>query len=77
MALTRDLGHLALALCLGIPLIILVILIGSMLLLPTSDEPQLGEHEPTGSFVCISDVAGTLLLCEQNYGAQPTTYALP
>lgn len=77
MSRSRDVRHLALGLCLGIPLIVLLILTGSTLLLRAFDAPPPDEPEPIGSFVCTSDVAGTLLLCEQSYSAQPTTSETP
>lgn len=69
---TRDVRQLALALCLGIPLLVLLLAIGLMVLLHTFEEPHPDTFEPPESFVCMSDVGGTLLLCEWNYSAQPS-----
>lgn len=73
--LTRDLRQLALGLCLGFPLLVLLNLIGLTVLLHTFDEPRTDEHEPTGSFVCISGEAGTLPLCVQSCNALPMNSA--
>lgn len=70
MRCSRDIGQLALALCLGTALLVLLLVTGSMALLHTSEPPRPDTYEPPASFVCTSDVAGTLLLCEQSYGAQ-------
>lgn len=77
LRLTRDVRQLAFAVCLGIPLITLLILIGSKILLSTFDERSSDMPEHTGSFVCISDVAGTLLLCEESYSAPWTSDPKP
>ena len=62
-----------LGLCLGIPLLALLLAIGLMTLLHTFAGPPPATFEPPGSFVCMSDVGGTLLLCEWNSSEQPTS----
>ena len=69
----RDARQLALALCLGIPPLVLLLAIGSMVLLRMSDQPRPDTSEPPVSFVCMSDEAGTLLLCERNFSEHPTS----
>lgn len=69
---TGDLRQLAWALCLGIPLLALLLVIGSTVLLRTFEPRPPATFEPPESFVCMTDVAGTLLLCDWNYSAQPS-----
>lgn len=61
--LGRDFRQLASALCLGIPLLVMMNLTGLMMLLSTYDEPHNVEPEHTPCFVCMRDEVGTLLLC--------------
>lgn len=71
-----DARPLLLAACLGIPLLVLLLTIGSVTLLHTFEGLSAGTSERPASFVCMSDVGGTLLLCEPSYGA-PNASATP
>lgn len=48
-----------------------------MVLLHTFEGQPPDTSEPPESFVCTTDVGGTLLLCEQSYGGQQMNVIAP